>query len=480
MSEPVIYWFRRDLRVDDLPALNAAAATEAPLIALYVLDKETPGEFATGRASRWWLHHSLEALAADLENLGGNLVLRRGRAAQIIPELVAESGAGAVYCSRGYDPWDPALEQTLHRDLGERDVAFRRYPGSLLFEPESIQTKAGEPYKVFTPFWKACLRAQDPPAPRQPGSAMRFHESPPEGLSLDELALAPRNPNWAASWTDLWQPGATGARAALRRFLHNTLGDYAEGRDFPHRDSTSRLSPHLHFGEISPRQVWHAVENHCAGSGDLAGQRDKFLAELGWREFSHHLLYHFPATVEEPFKPAFARFPWLGTDTQLRAWRRGLTGYPLVDAGMRELWQTGYMHNRVRMITASFLTKHLLIHWRRGEAWFRDTLVDADLANNVCGWQWVAGSGADAAPYFRIFNPTLQSRKFDKEGAYLRRWLPELAALPDKHIHEPSAAPETVLREAGVTLGESYPRPLVEHAAARESALAAYNETKDK
>jgi deoxyribodipyrimidine photo-lyase len=366
------------------------------------------------------------------------------------------------------------MESRLHTALGEQGVTFKRYPGALLFEPEDIHSQSGQPFRVFTPFWKHCLRRPCPAAPLPaPGHAIAA-DLPAGGLALDDLALTPRAPDWAAGWPALWAPGTAGALAALERFLEGPINDYDEGRNHPERAATSRLSPHMHFGELSARQLWHRVQAYCATHPALDHQRDKFLSELGWREFCYHLLHHFPAIVDKPFRAEFEHFPWLGNEEQLTAWQQGMTGYPLVDAGMRELWHTGYMHNRVRMVTASFLTKHLLVHWRRGEAWFRDTLVDADLASNTCGWQWVAGSGADAAPYFRIFNPTLQGTRFDAAGTYVRRWVPELAALPDKHIHEPAAAPADVLAAAGVSLGDTYPRPIVDHRAAREAALAAY------
>ncbi len=480
MSRPALFWFRQDLRTADLPGLLAAAASGAPLVCCYILDDDAPGQWAPGGASRWWLHHSLASLSDRLRALGGRLVLRRGPARRVLPALVKELDAGSVYCSRLYEPWAGVLEQDLHDALAAREVDFKRYPGALLFQPESVSTRSGDPFKVFTPFWKACRLQPEPPGPQGEPAAPVFADSQPDGLALEALDLLPRNPDWAAHWLDHWAPGADGARTALRRFLAGPIDDYDESRNHPARDATSRLSPHLHFGELSPRQLWHTVRSHCAAHPELAHQEEKFLSELGWREFSHYLLHHFPAISEAPFKPAFAAFPWLGDDARLRAWQRGLTGYPIVDAGMRELWQTGYMHNRVRMITASFLTKHLLVPWQKGQRWFHDTLVDADLANNSCGWQWVAGSGADAAPYFRIFNPTLQGAKFDADGDYVRTWVPELAPLPTKYLHEPAAAPAGVLADAGIVLGETYPLPIVEHKIAREAALAAYGSLRNR
>ncbi len=474
MKQPIVYWFRLDLRLDDLPGLQAAIDSGMPVLPVFVLDDDTAGAWSTGGASRWWLHHSLASLQAELEALGAQLLLRRGAASEVLPAVARECNAAAVYCSRMHEPWSPAMEAELHDTLEAEGIAFKRFPGSLLFEPERVSTGGGTPFKVFTPFWKACLALGEPAAPLQRPARLDIPDSVPRGLSLADLELRPRNPDWAAHWIDLWQPGSRGASDAVSRFLAGPVADYDEGRNHPAREATSRLSPHMHFGEISPRQVWHLAQAACGADPSLAKQRDKFLSELGWREFSHHLLHHFPEIVEQPFREGFANFPWLGNEDMLSAWQRGMTGYPLVDAGMRELWQTGYMHNRVRMVTASFLTKHLLVHWRRGEAWFRDTLVDADLANNVCGWQWVAGSGADAAPYFRIFNPTVQGQRYDEDGDYIRRWVPELAGLPTRHLHDPSAAPAEVLAAAGVEIGTDYPAPIVDHREAREAALAAY------
>jgi len=337
-----------------------------------------------------------------------------------------------------------------------------------------IHNKTGSPYRVFSPFWRACRDKAEVCPPRGRPRELMFYNATGRSLALEDLELLPGTPNWAKGWENLWQPGSTGAHSALQQFLCHGLTDYDESRNHPAREACSRLSPHLHFGELSARQLWHAVETHCQAHPELRQQGDKFRSELGWREFNHHLLYHFPRLPQEPFKPEFNSFPYLGSEHALHAWQRGQTGYPIVDAGMRELWQTGYMHNRVRMIAASFLTKHLLIPWQAGQRWFWDTLVDADLANNSCGWQWVAGSGADAAPYFRIFNPTLQGRKFDTRGRYIRRWLPELADLPDRYLHEPAIAPPALLAELKLQLGHDYPLPIVEHRAARDSALTAY------
>jgi deoxyribodipyrimidine photo-lyase len=483
-SPPVIYWFRQDLRLNDLPALQAAAASGQPVIPCYIHDPDSAGAWAPGAASRWWLHHSLESLARDIDSAGGRLLVLQGDTRQRLLSLADAVGATGIYASRCHEPWAAALEQQLHSACEKRELPFKRFPGSLLFEPEQVLNQSGGPFKVFTPYWKACLRQPEPRAPRawNPRGVFQALDVPADitgrGDSLAELELLPVAPDWASHWSEFWQPGEAGARARLNTFLETGIRDYSEGRNHPARDSTSRLSPHVHFGEISPRQIWHAAQHARAANPGLEEEIGKFLSELGWREFSHHLLHHFPHIPEQPFKPVFANFPWLGDRAALRAWQQGQTGYPIVDAGMRELWHTGYMHNRVRMIVASFLTKHLLLPWRAGEDWFWDTLVDADLANNACGWQWVAGSGADASPYFRIFNPTLQGEKFDGQGDYTRHWVPELAGLPDRYLQEPARAPAEVLQSAGVRLGENYPHPIVDHKEARAAALAAYGSIK--
>lgn len=479
MNSLTIYLFRHDLRLRDLPGLHAAV-TRGRVLPVYILDDRAAGDFAPGGASRWWLHHSLRALDQGLRDLGGNLLLRRGDTLEILEDLVAESGADAVHFSRGYTPWERELENQLHTVLSERGVDCRRYPGTLLFEPEHVANQAGDPYKVFTPFWRACRLAPEPGMPLPAPEQIAWAEAPGPAEELDDWALAPRQPDWALGWDEHWSPGENGASERLASFLGQRLEDYASGRDFPARASTSRLSPHLHFGEISPRTLWHATRARAEAQPRLQKAADKFLSELGWREFSAHLLFHFPSLVDSPFRPDFRHFPWGGKPEQLKAWQQGRTGYPIVDAGMRELWQTGYMHNRVRMIVASFLTKHLLTHWQQGERWFHDTLVDADMANNLCSWQWAAGCGADAAPYFRIFNPVLQGRKFDPEGHYVRRWVPELAALPDRHLHAPWEAPAGVLDEAGVALGKHYPHPVVDHRDARETALGAWQTLREQ
>jgi len=483
-TTPVIYWFRQDLRTRDLPGLQAAIASGRPVIPCYIYDPESAAAWAPGSAARWWLHHSLAALAKSIESLGGQLLVLRGDSQAQLQALVQANGADAVFCSRAYEPWAASLEQRVHQQLGLQGRQLKRYPGSLLFEPEHIANQSGLPFKVFTPFWKSCRRQPEPALPLPAPAAGCFLQAANVQLediaacSLQALELLPRNPDWAAHWPDLWQPGEQGAGDRLQRFLGNGVHSYSEGRDHPGLKVTSHLSPHIHNGEISPRQIWHAAQSALRETPSLETEINKFLSELGWREFCYHLLQHFPHLPEKAFKPVFEQFPWMGNADMLAAWQKGETGYPIVDAGMRELWHTGFMHNRVRMIVASFLTKHLLLSWQQGEAWFWDTLVDADLASNACSWQWVAGSGADASPYFRIFNPTLQGQKFDKAGTYVRRWVPELSAVPDKYLHEPAAAPAQVLEAAGITLGDNYPLPIVDHKQARQAALAAYQSIK--
>ena len=472
MSDLTIYWFRSDLRLSDLPGL-CAAAERGPVLPVFIYDDNEGGDWSVGSASRWWLHGSLQALAADIASSGGKLLLRRGDSRDVLKQLLTETGATAVMASKQYQPWSDALEKDIHTQLTEHNVLFKRYPGTLLFEPGDILTGGGTLFKVFTPFWRACLRAT-PPAPTRPVPTVNWASPAIASETLDSWQLRPTQPNWAAAWPAQWQPGEENAAAALTQFLAERVEHYSLGRDFPAEVHTSHLSPHLHFGEISPRQVWHTAQRLKAQDSTLSDATDKFLSELGWREFCHQLLTLFPEMPERSFKSAFDFFPWQNNPDYLKAWQRGQTGYPIVDAGMRELWHTGFMHNRVRMITASFLTKHLLCHWQLGEQWFWDCLLDANLAANACSWQWVAGSGADASPYFRIFNPIAQGEKFDKTGEYTRKWIPELAALPDKYLHKPWEAPELTLRTANIELGTHYPHPIVDHKQAREAALDAY------
>ncbi|NOT41793.1 MAG: deoxyribodipyrimidine photo-lyase [Alphaproteobacteria bacterium] len=463
MTPPTIVWFRQDLRLSDNAAL--AAAQKGPVVPVFVLDDETPGVWKTGEASRWWLHRSLEALAGDLAKRGSRLILRRGRADKVLPELVAETGAKAVVWNRLYEPYAVARDGALKEALKARDVAVSSFNGSLLKEPWEVKTGGDTPFKVFTPFWRAAQSTMEPGAPLPARKALQPPDAWPKSDALAAWKLLPTRPNWASGFEPVWTPGEAGAKARLAAFVDEGLSRYAAARDMPGEAVTSRLSPHLHWGEISPRQVWHALQV-AKQAPKLEGNADKFLSEIGWREFSYHLLYHFPTLPEKNFRPGFDAFPWAEDKAGFRAWSRGRTGYPIVDAGMRELWATGTMHNRVRMAAASFLIKHLMIDWRRGAAWFWDTLVDADLASNSASWQWVAGSGADAAPYFRIFNPVLQGEKFDPDGVYTRRWVPELQACDTRFLHRPWDAPNFKALK--------YAERIVEHDRARARALGAF------
>lgn len=445
---------------------------------VYIWSPEEDGRWPPGAASRWWLHHSLIALDMDLRKVGLRLIIRRSAtAAEALSELIRETGADAVFWNRRYEPHTIARDAAIKSTLTAAGIHVESFNSALLFEPWEISTKEQRPFQVYTAFWRACggLAAPAEPLPgigRTPKLTVT-----PASAPVSQLALLP-DIEWTAGISAAWTPGARGAMDVLDRFLDVALDDYADQRDRPDLPRVSRLSPHLHFGDISPRFVWHAVQARVSRSGKPSAGAEKFLNELGWREFSHHLLYHFPYTADQPLRPEFASFAFAKDDAALHAWQRGRTGYPIVDAGMRELWHTGWMHNRVRMIAASFLVKDLLISWQSGAAWFWDTLVDADLAQNTLGWQWTAGCGADAAPYFRVFNPVIQGEKFDPEGTYVRKWVKELSEMPNDWIHEPWNAPPLVLQAANVELGRTYPKPMVDHAAARDRALRAFEQIK--
>jgi len=448
-SAPVILWFRRDLRLADQPALNAALASGRRVVPLFILDDETPGPWAAGGASRWWLHHSLAGLSERLAALGAPLILRRGRYETILPALAAETGAAEIHTGVPTEPWSRAALRRLKAAL---PIPLKTHLTTLLHRPDAIRTRTGTPFSVFTPFANACLATGDLPPPVPAPGFIPSLTAPSETLA--SWRLLPTTPDWAAGLRATWTPGEPAAHARLAQFRADNLARYAARRDLPGIDGTSMLSPFLAFGELSPRHAWQAAD-------------PKFRAELLWREFSAHLLWHHESLPETPLRPAFAAMPWRTDPAALAAWQHGRTGIPIVDAGMRQLWQTGWMHNRVRMVAASFLVKHLMLPWQAGQAWFHDTLVDADLASNAASWQWVAGSGADAAPYFRVFNPVLQGRKFDPDGAYVRRYVPELAALPDALIHAPWEAPP-ILRP------RTYPAPIIDLATGRNRALEAY------
>ena len=477
-ERPVVVWFRDDLRLADHEALSAALATGAPVLAIYVLDEESAGIRPLGGASKWWLHHALARLGADIETRGGRLDILRGAAGPLVAALARAAGARAVHWSRRIGAAERAIDSALKEELTAAGIEAKSHDGLLLHRPWELTTKTGGAFRVYSPFWRALQALPEPaaplPAPKRIPAAT-WPKGAPDRVTLEDLHLLPTKPDWAGGLRETWTPGEAGARTLLHDFVDGPIAHYAEERDRPDRPSTSRLSPHLRFGDVSPRQVWHAAKHLAAAKPNLARQVDKFLSELGWREFSYHLLFHNPDLARRNYNPRFDAFPWRAPDAaKLRAWKKGLTGYPIVDAGMRQLWQTGFMHNRVRMIVASFLIKDLMIDWRVGEDWFWDTLCDADAANNASGWQWVAGSGADAAPYFRVFNPILQGQKFDPDGRYVAEFVPELANLPARYIHAPWEAPAPVLARAGVTLGKTYPEPIVDHGEARDRALAAF------
>jgi deoxyribodipyrimidine photo-lyase len=498
---PAIVWFRNDLRLADNPALHAAARSRRPLVCIYIHDEETPGLRSAGAAARWWLHGSLEALHAALAKHGGHLNILRGASGETLNAIVDHVNAEAIYWNRRYDAGGRQIDDDLETELEQRGIEVETFNGHLLHEPWILKNQSGKPFRVFTAYWRTALKQAAPPAPLPAPRKLLFHRPLDMRRSLNvqlaALGLRPAAPDWAGGIHAAWRPDETGAHAHLKRFLARTLSNYATDRDRPDLQGTSRLSPYLTFGNISPRQVWHTAQKAVPArdvtaprwgrhryrgssaaapvssrrSAALPRQLHKFLAELGWREFNYHVLYHHPDLAARNFQSRFDPLRWRRDRRGLEAWRRGRTGYPIVDAGMRELWTTGWMHNRVRMVAASFLIKHLLIDWRSGERWFWDTLVDADPANNPANWQWVAGTGADAAPYFRIFNPVLQGEKFDPDGDYVRRWVPELAHLPAKLIHKPWTAGAKQLAAAGVRLGETYPHPIVDHHKARLRAL---------
>ncbi len=473
-----LLWFRQDLRLQDNPALAAAVARGGPVVPVYILDDAGEGAWPAGGAARWWLHHALAALERDLRARGSRLVLARGESGAVLGALAAAAGAGAVYWNRRYEPAAIARDAGLKTALAAAGYEVKSFNAALLFEPHTVANREGRPFQVFTPFWRHCLE-RPVAAPLACGAeALAAPAAWPAGVELAELGLLPRVP-WADGLAATWRPGEAGAAARLAQFVAGSIDGYAANRNRPDFDGTSMLSPWLHFGELGPRQVWAAARARAGASGGPPGEGERvFLSEVGWREFAHHLLYHFPQTPAAPLRADFARFPWADDPggARLTAWQRGRTGYPIVDAGLRQLWRTGWMHNRVRMIAASFLVKHLRLSWTHGAAWFWDTLVDADLASNTLGWQWTAGCGADAAPYFRVFAPVLQGRKFDPHGDYVRRWVPELARLGTDYLHAPWEAPADVLAAAGVTLGETYPHPIVDHATARAEALAAFQQ----
>ncbi|MBB3823984.1 cryptochrome/photolyase family protein [Xanthomonas arboricola] len=467
-----IVWFRRDLRLEDNPALRAALDAGHHPIPLYIDAPHEEGEWTPGAASRSWRHHSLAALDASLRALGSELVVRTGSSEQVLEEVVAQTGAVAVYWNRKYEPATQSRDAQIKRNLRERGIDVQSCNASLLFEPWQLSTQQGGPYKVFTPFWRNALtQLQLPAAVAAPRSLPPLPATLPS-VALESLALRP-DLKWDAGFWEHWQPGETGAHEMLEIFIDGALNGYRDNRDRPDRVGTSQLSPHLHFGEIAPWRIAGTLEAHRNARN--SAEIDGYIRQLGWRDFAYHLLHHFPDTSNRNLNPRFEGFAWAKADpVVLQAWQRGRTGIPIVDAGMRQLWHTGWMHNRVRMIVASLLCKHLRVHWVEGARWFWDTLVDADLANNTMGWQWVAGTGADAAPYFRVFNPVTQAEKFDPQAAYITRWVPELGKLAVKERFAPWLHPLSLAR-----LAPEYPRsPIIGLAEGRDAALAAYAKTR--
>lgn len=465
-----IFWFRRDLRLSDNPGLIEAAKEK--FLPIFIIDTKAPQSECFGAAGRCWLH---SALAELNHQLGGHLHVFSGDALTVLQKLVKQYSVNKVIWSESFEPWQRRRDKQIKSWLVKKDIEANTYNTNLLWHPEDIKNLKGANYLVFTPFWKRGCLTQ--PAPREPLSRPRkmdFIAKKQPASALDGLGLL-TSYAWEASLMRHWSVGERAGKAKIKKFVAAKIVDYASGRDIPSAGGTSELSPYLHWGHVSPNQVWYAVKQASRGKGP-----EVFLSEIGWREFAYNLLYHYPDMHAKNLQKKFDGFPWKKNIKYFKAWKKGLTGYPIVDAGMRQLYQTGYMHNRVRMIVASFLVKNLSIHWREGEKWFRDCLVDADLASNAAGWQWVAGCGVDAAPFFRIFNPVTQAKKFDPRGLYIKQYIPELESLPDKYIACPWGAPEAVLQDVGIVLGEDYPLPIVDLQTTRDAAMKAYNTIKGK
>ena len=468
-----VMWFRQDLRLADNPALTNALE-DGKTLPIFILDNFNSKEHVNGAASKWWLHHSLIKLNKSLKN---KLCFFTGNPIDILDEIHKQFEISNIFWSRCYEPWRIKRDKKIKKYFNDQNVNVNTFNGSLLWEPWNIAKKDGTPYKVFTPYYrKGCLNSDKPRMPLPAPNLSNLISIDNHDLKIEDLELMPKH-NWYNKMISLWSPGEEGAHSKIEEFISNGLNNYKEGRNFPSNQNVSQLSPHLHFGEVSPNQVWYRAKTK-EGKLGIKKDLDHFLSELGWREFSFNLLYHFPFLPKENLQKKFDNFPWDNDKDKLKKWQKGLTGYPIVDAGMQELWQTGYMHNRLRMVVGSFLVKNLLLHWHHGERWFWDCLIDADLASNSAGWQWIAGSGADAAPYFRIFNPITQGQKFDPDGKYTRKYLPVLNDMPDKFLFNPWEAPEDVLRSAGVKLGENYPLPIVEIGSSRQKALEAFATTK--
>ncbi|NNF57536.1 MAG: deoxyribodipyrimidine photo-lyase [Rhodothermaceae bacterium] len=473
-----LVWFRNDLRLADHPALTRATERGEAVIPVFIWASEEEGDWPPGGAHRWWLHESLHALDTDLRSRSSRLILRSGPSLDTLRALIDATGAEAVYWNARHLPALHARDAEVRDALEADGIAVRTFASRILHHPDAVETTSGGPYHVFTPFWKK-LRSQLEVAEPLPVPRLGERRAPaswPESASLDDFDLTPVEQDgvdWAEAMRAEWTPGEAGAQDRLEHFIEEALIEYPTERNRPDKRGSSMLSPYLHHGELGPRQVWHAV-NAWVHNGAMREAADVFLSEIGWREFGYHMLHHYPDLPMEPLKAKFADFPWRDDAEALERWQRGQTGFPIVDAGMRQLWALGWMHNRVRMIVGSFLTKDLLLSWQNGARWFWDTLCDGDLASNTLNWQWVGGCGPDAQPFFRVFNPITQGEKFDPDGTYVRHWVPELTELPDAYLHKPWEAPAEVLTEAGVTLGSTYPEPLVDHAEARERALDAY------
>jgi len=468
-SQPVVFWFRRDLRLTDNPGLRWAIETGQPVICIYIHDEKNS---SMGGASNWWLHHSLDSLSMAIEKCGTKLHLFSGNTVDVLDYVLLNTKACSVAWNRRYEPESIKLDKKIKAKLQAQDITVHSAPGNLCHEPWTVAREGKHPYRVFTAYWRASLKHESLPISKKVMKLKHYEKKIPKTVSLAKLQLLPTR-DWAKEFDSIWQPGEKGADLALKRAVKSRVANYDTARDLPAVEGTSRLSPHLAFGEISPRQINATIAKNVADGYLIDDDNtETFRKEISWREFAYHLMYHFPHTIDDPLDVRFENFPWKKVSKKtLNRWQQGQTGIPLVDAGMRQLWQTGWMHNRVRMIVGSLLIKNMGYHWLHGADWFWDTLLDADLASNTMGWQWVAGSGADAAPYFRVFNPVRQGERFDPEGKYVRHWVPEIAQLSNKHIHSPWTASQTELQEAAIMLGKTYPKPIVDLKVTRTEAL---------
>ena len=470
-----IYWIRQDLRLHDNPALKVAVNNGA-IVPIYILDDFNSGEHKLGSASRIWLHHSLEKLNKQFKN---KLHFFNADPLKIISEICETEKINKVFWNRVYEPWSIQRDKKIKETLNLKGIETNSFNGSLLWEPWEVLKNDGTPYRVFTPYYRrGCLNAVGPRIPTKAPQKIQYYEFQKiKSLDIESLNLLPTH-NWKNKIIKKWNVGEKAAEQRLEEFISFELNGYKEGRNFPNKKNVSRLSPHLHWGEISPNTIWHKISNLQHLEINNFEDTDTFLSEMGWREFSYYLLFYFPDLPRKNLQKKFDNFSWDNNSLFLKAWKSGLTGYPIIDAGMRELWSTGYMHNRLRMIVGSFLVKNLLLHWHEGEKWFGDCLVDADLASNSAGWQWIAGCGADAAPYFRIFNPITQGLRFDPNGDYTRRYIPEISMLPNKFLFNPWDAPNEVLKESNIKLGETYPKPIVDIKISRAKALSTFAKLK--